>query len=281
VDSQSVSDNTVFDHEGPWTEAAYLALTHDGRVEVVDGTLLIGPGPRPRRTRAIERVRAAVSTALPDGLVVRGPLPLRLGPDCVLVPDLIITAARSSAGEEEADDEAGEAEPAAGDAETAALDTAALHTASIDPATVDTAVLDVAVLDAAAALMVIEVVGCDHGAADRSFKLQLYARSRIPYSLLLDHDGPFAVADMIISGRYHEYARAGGEEKLLIEEPFRLELDLAEITAPEPPAPSADPPAPSAGSGSSAESPAEAAPTQALPVVPTEEPGGPARPITA
>jgi hypothetical protein len=88
VDSQS-----VFDHEGPWTEAAYLALEHDGRVEVVDGTLLIGPGAHPRRTRAIERVRTAVAAALPDGLVVRGPLPLRLGLDCVLVPDLVVTAA--------------------------------------------------------------------------------------------------------------------------------------------------------------------------------------------
>jgi hypothetical protein len=106
---------------------------------------------------------------------------------------------------------------------------------------------------------VIEVVGSDHGAADRSFKLQLYARSRIPYSLLLDHDGPFAVADMIIGGRYHEYARAGGDETLLIEEPFRLELDLAEITAPD----SAPP----------ATSPAEGPPTQTLPVIPTEEPG--------
>jgi hypothetical protein len=259
VDSQS-----VFDHEGPWTEAAYLALQHDGRVEVVDGTLLIGPNARPRRTRAIERVRAAVAAALPEGLVVRGPVPLRLGPDCVLMPDLIVTAAPPSdgaqggeeadgsgdepAGEagEQPDDDAGDAEPAADDTDTAVFETTALETV---------------VLDAAAALMVIEVVGCDHGAADRSFKLQLYARSRIPYSLLLDHDGPFAVADMIIGGRYHEYARAGGEETLLIEEPFRLELDLAEISAPEPANPSE----------TRTESAAEAAPTQALPVVPTED----------
>ena len=39
----------------------------------------------------------------------------------------------------------------------------------------------------------VEVIGI----ADRSFKPQLYARSRIPYSLLIDHDDPFAVADMI------------------------------------------------------------------------------------
>ena len=93
VDSQS-----LFDHEGPWTEATYLALKHDGRVEVVDGTLIIGPGPHPRRIRAIEHLREAVASALPDGLVVRGPVPLRLGPDCLLVPDLIVTAAPSSDG---------------------------------------------------------------------------------------------------------------------------------------------------------------------------------------
>lgn len=284
-----VDNQPVFDHEGPWTEAAYLALKHDGRVEVVDGTLLIGPNARPRRTRAIERVRAAVAAALPDGLAVRGPLPLRLGPDCVLVPDLIVTAASPSAGsdggeeadgrgeepageaEEGADDESGGAEPAVDDAETTVLATAALDAALDATVALDTtAILDAAVLDAAAALMVIEVVGGDHGAADRSFKLQLYARSRIPYSLLIDHDGPFAVADMIIGGRYHEYARAGGEEGLLLEEPFRLELDLAEIVAPEPAQPAPH-----------SESSAEAAPTQAIPVVPTEEPGGPTRPVTA
>lgn len=250
MDSQS-----LFDHEGPWTEAAYLALKHDGRVEVVDGTLIIGPGPHPRRTRAIEHLREAVASALPDGLVVRGPVPLRLGPDCLLVPDLIVTSAPPS--DDEADGSG--AEPAADDAD------------DTDTAVLETTMIEAAVLDAAAALMVIEVVGCDHGATDRSFKLQLYSRSRIPYSVLVDHDGPFAVADMIIGGRYHEYARAAGDENLLIEEPFRLELDLAEIAAPEP-APPAEAPA----------DPAEAAaPTQAIPVVPSEEPDGPTRPVTA
>jgi hypothetical protein len=100
VDSQS-----VFDHEGPWTEAAYLALKHDGRVEVVDGTLLVGPGAGPRRARTIERMRAAVAEALPAGLVVRGPVPLRLGLDCLLVPDLVVTAAPAE-GDEATDDPA-------------------------------------------------------------------------------------------------------------------------------------------------------------------------------
>ena len=272
MDSQS-----VFDHEGPWTEAAYLALEHDGRVEVVDGTLLIGPGAHPRRTRAIERVRTAVAAALPDGLAVRGPLPLRLGLDCVLVPDLVVTAAPAGpVAEDQADrsreEPTGAAEATAGDGPVAGEPAAEDTDTSVPETTVFEAVPETApeapgtaVLDAAAALMVIEVVGADHGAADRSFKLQLYARSRIPYSLLIDHDSPFAVADMSIGGRYHEYARAGGEETLLIEEPFRLELELGEITAPD----QAQPPASSAESSA-----AEAAPTQALPVVPSQGPGG-------
>jgi hypothetical protein len=231
----------VFDHEGPWTEAAYLALQHDGRVEVVDGTLLIGPGAGPRRVHAIERVRAAMTAALPDGLRVQGPLPIRLGPDCVLVPDLVVTAApvAQAADEEESDSDA---EDAGDEAD------------------------EEAVLDAAEALMVVEVIGSDHGAVDRRFKSQLYARSRIPYALLIDHDGPFAVAEMIIGGRYHEYAHAGGDERLLIEEPFRLEIDLSAIAAPESPASSAEP---------SADPPAEVPETRALPVVPSEEPVSP------
>jgi putative restriction endonuclease len=244
----------VFDHEGPWTEAAYLALQHDGRVEVVDGTLLIGPGAGPRRVHAIEHVRVAVAAALPDGLRVRGPVPIRLGPDCVLVPDLVVTAApiAPAADEEESDSETD-------------------HDADDEGDEAD----EEAVLDSAEALMVIEVVGSDHGAVDRRFKSQLYARSRIPYSLLIDHDGPFAVSEMIIGGRYHEYAHAGGDERLLIEEPFRLELDLSAIAAPEPPASSAEPPA------ASADPPAEVPETRALPVVPSEEPGDPARSVKA
>ena len=36
-------DRAVLSHDGPWAEDAYRALRHDGRVEVVDGTLLVGP----------------------------------------------------------------------------------------------------------------------------------------------------------------------------------------------------------------------------------------------
>jgi hypothetical protein len=186
-------DHPVFDHEGPWTEEAYLALDRvDGRVEVVDGTLLVGPGVSEHRAMVVTRLRESVEAALPQGLRLVDSVPLRLGQDCILVPDFVVTNA------------AGSERDANGGAER--------------------------VLDASDALMVIEVVGQDHGATDRAFKPQLYARSRIPYSLLIDHDAPFAVADMIISGRYHEYANAGVGDVLRLEEPFDLEIDLAEVT---------------------------------------------------
>ncbi|WP_214405936.1 Uma2 family endonuclease [Pseudonocardia lacus] len=215
-------DHPVFDHEGPWTEDAYLALPRTDRVEVVEGTLLVGAGTSVERAAAVAAVREAVSAALPDGLQVRGPVALRLSPDCVLVPDLIVTTA--------GDEEEAEQEQAAAESERDTAGDKPVGTVGGDE-----------VLDASAALMVIEVIGREHGAVDRTFKPQLYAGVRIPYLLLVDHHGPFAVAEMIISGRYHEYARAQGDEPLRLEEPFQLDLDLNAVAAPPVTAPATAP----------------------------------------
>jgi hypothetical protein len=186
-------DQPVFDHEGPWTEDAYLALTdNDGRVEVVDGTLLVGPDISAQRALVASRLEELLQAALPEGLRLMRSVPLRLSRDCVLIPEFAIT------------NKAVLPEPGGGAA---------------------------SVLDASDVLMVVEVVGRDHGAADRVLKPQLYARSRIPYSLLIDHDAPFASAEMIISGRYYEYASAGDGAVLRLDEPFPLQLDLAAVTA--------------------------------------------------
>ena len=197
-------------HAGPWSEADYRALSSpdvepgvesriepriepriekalgEGRVELIDGTLVIGPGPTADAERAIARTRSALSEALPDGLCVVGPVPLRMGPDCVLVPDLVVMRAPSDDSDAEPD----------------------------------------AVVDGQEVLMVVEVVGAEHGAVDRTFKPLVYARARLPYLLLVDREAPFASASMVISGRYHEYARAGGADELELEEPFRLRLPL-------------------------------------------------------
>ncbi|HEY0812713.1 MAG TPA: Uma2 family endonuclease [Pseudonocardia sp.] len=185
-------DDPVLDHDGPWSEEDYRVLTAkgiahgDGRAELIDGALVVGPGPTRESEQAVARTRKALDAALPDGLRVVGPVALRMGTDCVLVPDLVIVraAAESEAAQESA-------------------------------------------FDAEDVLMVAEIVGPEHGAVDRSFKPQVYARARLPYLLLVDHHVPFAAASMLISGRYHEYARASGAEALEIEEPFRLRVPQA------------------------------------------------------
>lgn len=204
-------------HDGPWTEAAYLDLAAagaargEGRVELVDGALIIGPGPTGERAGVVERMREALATSLPGGLRVLGPVALRLGPDCVLVPDLVVARAV------DAPEPAAEAED-----EPAAEDEAADEGPAAE------------VVDAEDVLMIVEVVGREHGATHRLFKPQIYARSRIPYSVLIDRHAPFAVADMIISGRYHEYARAAEDSVLTLEEPFPLTVALgAETDRPE------------------------------------------------
>ena len=204
VEREDAGPETPLPHAGPWSEADYRALGSpdlddsgldntvgkilgEGRVELVDGTLVIGPGPTADAERAIARTRAALGDALPDGLCVVGPVKLRMGPDCVLVPDLVVMRAPANADGEPAPD---------------------------------------AVVDGQEVLMVVEVVGSEHGAVDRTFKPLVYARARLPYLLLVDREVPFASASMVISGRYHEYARAAGDDELELEEPFRLRLPL-------------------------------------------------------
>lgn len=99
------------------------------------------------------------------------------------------------------------------------------------------------VLEGTAALVVIDVVGSGNGVADRWFKPQLYAGSRIPYAVLVDHDARSAVATMLIGGRFHDYARAAEGETLVLEEPFGLRLDLSTLPGPGPGQSEDDPPA--------------------------------------
>jgi hypothetical protein len=156
---------TVLDHDGPFTERDFLELTpRHGHVELVEGTLLVGPMAGPEHVAAVAAVRAALEKALPDGLRVVGDVP----------PDL---------------------------------------------------------LDCADVLMVVDVVDRTHGITQRSFKPQLYARSRIPYAVLVDSAARVGSASMLIGGRHHEFAQAGAGERLLLEEPFRVEIDLAALAA--------------------------------------------------
>jgi Uma2 family endonuclease len=95
--------HAVFENDGPWTEDAYLALVADGdvpagRVELVDGSLLISPAAGERGSRLVARVREAVAAALPEGLDLAGSVPLRVAPGRVLVPDLVVATGRAGEG---------------------------------------------------------------------------------------------------------------------------------------------------------------------------------------
>jgi Uma2 family endonuclease len=95
--------HALFDHDGPWTEESFLALAVDGdvpagRVELVDGSLLISPAPGERGSRLAARVQEAVAAALPDGLDLAGSVPLRVAPGRILVPDLVVATGRAADG---------------------------------------------------------------------------------------------------------------------------------------------------------------------------------------
>src|SRR6185312_10834377 len=150
-------------HAGPWTEADYRALSSPD----------VEPGGEPRIEPRIEKALGEGRVELIDGTLVLG-------------PDLVVMRAPSDDSDPEPD----------------------------------------AVVDGQEVLMVVEVVGAEHGAVDRTFKPLVYARARLPYLLLVDREAPFASASMVISGRYHEYARAAGADELELEEPFRLRLPL-------------------------------------------------------
>jgi hypothetical protein len=219
---------TVLDHDGPFTERDFLELTpRHGHVELVEGTLLVGPMAGPEHGAAVAAVRAALEKSLPDGLRVVGALPLRLGHDCVLVPDLMVArAAPESSVPEPAAEPVGEPaeEPVAADEESDDSDADAPEEGGEESPAAPDAAPDL--LDCADVLMVVDVVDRTHGITQRSFKPQLYARSRIPYAVLVDSAARVGSASMLIGGRHHEFAQAGAGERLLLEEPFRIEIDL-------------------------------------------------------
>lgn len=86
----------VADTGAPLTEADFLALPPDpAPAELWDGNLLV----RPRDTARHDRIRAALLAALRAGradLAVRGDARLRLRPDRIVAPDLVVTGAAAA-----------------------------------------------------------------------------------------------------------------------------------------------------------------------------------------
>lgn len=174
----------VFDHDGPWTEEAYLALPEDKRIELLDGSLLVSPYANSRHQRFSGRFRAAVDAVLRIGLEILETVNVRVGSGRMFIPDIVIVT-----------------NPGA----------------------------EVVVYDAADLLMVIEIVSRGNTMVDRVLKPQAYAEAGIPYYLRIEQEGPSAVAYRLADGRYVEYARSEVGERLVLADPFVLDVDLAAL----------------------------------------------------
>lgn len=82
--------HVLLDHAGLWTEEEFLALPDDRRVELLDGTLLVSPGPGGRHQRMSCQLWHALGRAAPDWLEVLEAINVRVGPARVLIPDLVV-----------------------------------------------------------------------------------------------------------------------------------------------------------------------------------------------
>lgn len=75
----------------PWTEERFLALPDDLRtIELLDGSLLVSPLPGTRHQRLLARLHAVLDAARPDGLEVLPPVNVRLAPERIVGPDLVV-----------------------------------------------------------------------------------------------------------------------------------------------------------------------------------------------
>ncbi len=80
----------LLDHVGPWTEDEFLALPDDRRIELLDGGLLVSPGPGGRHQRMSSQLWHALGRAAPDWLEVLEAINVRVGPGRILIPDLVV-----------------------------------------------------------------------------------------------------------------------------------------------------------------------------------------------
>ena len=76
---------------GPWSEADFLSLSSERRVELLDGDVLVNPSPGRPHQRLSWRLCAALDALAPPGFEVLEAVNVRLGADRLLIPDLVVT----------------------------------------------------------------------------------------------------------------------------------------------------------------------------------------------
>lgn len=84
---------TIAEHFGPWGETDYLGLDNGvNRIELISGNLLVSPWPDIAHQVALTSLVDANRQAARDaGLRAWRNMPVRLSPDTIVVPDLVVT----------------------------------------------------------------------------------------------------------------------------------------------------------------------------------------------
>jgi Uma2 family endonuclease len=76
---------------GPWTEQEWAALPESmGRVELLDGELVVSPFPAGPHQRLVRNLARALEAAAPAGFEVFEGLNIRVGRDRIMIPDIVV-----------------------------------------------------------------------------------------------------------------------------------------------------------------------------------------------
>jgi Uma2 family endonuclease len=89
----AVNQRILPDHPLPWTLAEVLAMPEEigPRVELIDGALVLSPGPGGRHQRVLLRLAVALDKCAPEHLEVLPVVNVVLGPERLLIPDIAVT----------------------------------------------------------------------------------------------------------------------------------------------------------------------------------------------
>ncbi|MGH3841928.1 MAG: Uma2 family endonuclease [Pseudonocardiaceae bacterium] len=84
-------DELFAGHAGPWTEQEWAALPESmGRVELLDGALVVSPFPAVAHQRLVRNLARALEAAAPPGFEVFTGLNIRVGRDRIMIPDIVV-----------------------------------------------------------------------------------------------------------------------------------------------------------------------------------------------